>query len=72
MATLENLPSDLGRQRLIDTKQVAEFTGFSVVHVRRLCREGRFPAPIKIGLRNNGWVLGGIIDFVAAKSGKAA
>jgi predicted DNA-binding transcriptional regulator AlpA len=72
MGTIANLPTDLGRDRLIDTEQTAEFLGMSIPHLRRLSREGRVPAPIKIGLRKNGWRLGGLIDFVAAKSGQAA
>lgn len=69
MSALANIPSDLNRERLLDTEQTAEFLGMSIPHLRRLYRARKVPAPIKIGERKYGWRLGGLIDFVAAKSG---
>jgi prophage regulatory protein len=68
VSTLANLPSELNRERLLGTDQTAEFLGISIAHFRRLYRAGKVPAPIKIGERKYGWRLGGLIDFVAAKS----
>ena len=72
MSALSNIPSNLSRERLIKTKQAAEFLGMSVPHLRRLYRINKVPSPIKIGERQYGWRLGALIDFVAAKSAEAA
>jgi len=72
MSSLANLPTDLNRERLLVSKQTAEFFGISLPHLRRLYRAGKIPSPIKIGERKYGWRLGSLIDFVATKSGKAA
>jgi predicted DNA-binding transcriptional regulator AlpA len=71
MSVLSNLPSDLNRERLLDTAQTAEFLGMSIPHFRRLYRARKVPTPIKIGERKYGWRLGGLIDFVTAKAGGA-
>jgi predicted DNA-binding transcriptional regulator AlpA len=70
-STLGNVPTYFSRERLLDTEQTAEFLGFSVSHFRRLYRARKVPAPITIGERKYGWRLGGLIDFVASKSGGA-
>ena len=72
MSALANLPSDLNRERLLGTEQTAEFLGMSIPHFRRLYRAKKVPSPIKIGDRKYGWQLGVLIDFVTAKSEKAA
>jgi prophage regulatory protein len=72
MSALTNIPSDLNRERLLDTKQTAEFLVMSIPHFRRLYRAKKVPSPIKIGDRKYGWQLGILIDFVASKSAKAA
>jgi len=69
MTALANLPSELNRERLLDTEQTAEFLGMSIPHLRRLYRAHKVPPPIKIGERKYGWRLGALIDFVATKSG---
>jgi predicted DNA-binding transcriptional regulator AlpA len=68
MSALANIPTDLNRERLLDTTQTAEFLGMSVPHFRRLYRARKVPSPIKIGERKYGWRLGGLIDFVASKT----
>ena len=72
MNSLANIPSDLSRDRLLRTEQAAEFLGLSIPHFRRMYRAKKVPAPIKIGERKYGWRLGGLIDFVTAKTEKAA
>ena len=58
MSGLINIPSDLNRERLLNTAQTAEFLGMSVPHFRRLYRAKKVPTPIKIGERKYGWRLG--------------
>ena len=66
------LPASLNRDRVLDSAQTANFLGVSLPHFRRLYREKRVPPPILIGLRKYGWQAGVLIDFVAAKTSKAA
>lgn len=68
MSCLDNIPSDLGRNRVLDSKQSAEFLNLSVPHFRRLYRAEKVPAPMKIGERKYGWRLGVLIDFLEDKS----
>lgn len=72
MSALANIRSDLNRERLLGSEQTAEFLGMSIPHLRRMYRANKVPAPIKIGERKYGWRLGILIDFVTAKSNKAA
>jgi predicted DNA-binding transcriptional regulator AlpA len=66
------LPASLNRDRVLDSAQTAIFLGISLAHFRRLYREKRVPPPILIGLRKYGWQAGVLVDFVAAKTSKAA
>jgi predicted DNA-binding transcriptional regulator AlpA len=67
-----DLPASLNRDRLLDSGQTATFLGISLPHLRRLYRARRVPPPILIGLRKYSWQAGVLIDFVAAKTSKAA
>src|SRR5271170_1552003 len=67
-----DLPASLNRDRVLDSAQTANFLGISLPHFRRLYRARRVPPPILIGLRKYGWQAGVLIDFVAAKTEKAA
>ena len=51
------LPSLLEENRMLDVKQFAAAIGFSVAHTRRLYREGKLPAPIKLNGRKCGWTV---------------
>ena len=52
---LANLPSDLGRNRILSAAASAAFWGVSLPHWRRLYRAGKVPPPIKVGERKLGW-----------------
>jgi predicted DNA-binding transcriptional regulator AlpA len=66
------LPASLNRDRVLDSGQAANFLGISLPHFRRLYRARRVPPPIMIGYRKYGWQAGVLVDFVAAKTSKAA
>ncbi len=51
------LPEQFARDPVLSTAQTAEAVGTSSVHLRRLAKTGKFPAPIKIGYRKLGWRL---------------
>ncbi|MFZ2106264.1 MAG: hypothetical protein WAV18_12965 [Roseiarcus sp.] len=67
-----DLPASLNRDRVLDSAQTAKFFGISVPHFRRLYRAKKVPPPITIGYRKYGWQAGVLIDFVAAKTERAA
>lgn len=62
----EFLPEELARDPILGTAQTAKAVGTSAVHLRRLSKMGRFPAPIKIGFRKLGWRLSTINRHLAA------
>jgi prophage regulatory protein len=66
-ATLNNLPSDLGRNRVLDAAAAAAFWGISLPHWRRLYRAGKVPQPLKVGDRKLGWRVGVLADALAAR-----
>jgi prophage regulatory protein len=67
-----DLPASLNRDRVLDSAQAANFLGISLPHFRRMYRAKRVPPPIMIGYRKYGWQAGVLVDFVAAKTEKAA
>jgi prophage regulatory protein len=67
-SSLNNLPPDLGRYRILDTPDTSEFVGLSVAELRRKRRSGDFPAPIQIGARKHGWRIGDLIDWLESRS----
>jgi|SRR5271165_938936 len=67
-ATLANLPSDLGRNRVLDAAASSAFWGVSLPHWRRLYRAGKVPRPIKVGERKLGWRIGALADALALRA----
>ena len=59
------LPEEFARDPILGTAQTAEAIGTSTVHLRRLSKMGKFPAPIKIGYRKLGWRLSTINRHLA-------
>jgi prophage regulatory protein len=65
MAHIE-LPADLARYRVLDTRQAASFCSISVPHFRRLHRAGRVPDPVRLTARKYGWRIGDLVDWIDA------
>jgi prophage regulatory protein len=42
--------------KLLKAKDVAVKTSFSIPHIRRMAKEGRFPMPIQISEARSGWL----------------
>ena len=61
----KGLPEEFARDPILSTAQTAEAVGTSSVHLRRLAKTGKFPAPIKIGYRKLGWRLSTIKRHLA-------
>jgi predicted DNA-binding transcriptional regulator AlpA len=68
---LNNLPPDLGRNRVLDAETSATYWGVSLPHWRRLYRSGKVPRPIKIGDRKLGWRIGDLADGLAQRADAA-
>jgi predicted DNA-binding transcriptional regulator AlpA len=68
---IENLPSDLGRNQILGTKATCEFMGFSVAELRRQRRSSKFPPPVMIGKKKQGWRVGTLIDLQDSRTQKA-
>lgn len=65
---MNNLPPEIERSRILDSKQSSSFVGFSVPHWRRMYRAGKAPAPIRIGERKYGWRVGDLIDWLDGRA----
>jgi len=62
--TLDFLPTNFSRHRILDTAEAAQFCRFSVPHWRRLYRSGKAPAPVRLSARKYGWRVGDLIDWI--------
>jgi len=66
-STLDTLPTELARHRILSTRETCEFVGISVPEWRRMRGSGEAPAPIMIGTRKHGWRVGDLIDWIASR-----
>ncbi len=55
------------RFRVLDRRQTLQFTGISDRSWKRLVAARRAPAPIRLGLKKCGWVLGDLVDWIKSK-----
>jgi predicted DNA-binding transcriptional regulator AlpA len=64
------LPANIERNRVLNSKQVAEIFGYSPHHFLQLCKDrgNSLPKPIKIGARKYGWRVGDIEDYLASRT----
>lgn len=72
MLDLQQLPSDLARNRLVNTRAAAEYIGVDVQAFRRMIAAGTVPAPIQLSERVRGWRLGELSDWVEARAAERA
>jgi predicted DNA-binding transcriptional regulator AlpA len=70
LPSLNDLSSESVAGRILSTRQSAQYWGVSVPTWRRLCKAGKVPLPIRVGLRKNGWRLN-VLD-AALKAREAA
>jgi predicted DNA-binding transcriptional regulator AlpA len=68
---LEQLPADLARHRVLDSRESAAFCGISIPHWRRLYRAGKAPRPLQLGTRKYGWRIGDLVDWIEARRREA-
>jgi predicted DNA-binding transcriptional regulator AlpA len=67
-STLDNLPAELARHRILSTKETCTFVGLSVAEWRILRNRGQAPAPILIGMKKHGWRCGDLIDWISSRA----
>jgi predicted DNA-binding transcriptional regulator AlpA len=65
--TLDTLPAELGRERIVDNATAAKFVGISLPHWNRLRYQGKTPKPVRLGDRKLGYSIGSLIDHAKAK-----
>jgi predicted DNA-binding transcriptional regulator AlpA len=66
-ATLDALPPEIARHRVLGTRDACDFVGLSIPEWRRMRRSGVAPAPILLGSRKQGWRVGDLIDWLASR-----
>jgi predicted DNA-binding transcriptional regulator AlpA len=54
-------------RRILNSRQVTELLGLNAVTLWRMCRDGRFPAPLKLSIRKNGWPADEIYAWIASR-----
>lgn len=66
-STLDALPPEIARHRILATRDACEFVGISIPEWRRMRTRGQAPAPIMLGTRKHGWRVGDLIDWIASR-----
>jgi predicted DNA-binding transcriptional regulator AlpA len=66
------IPSELHQHRVLNAKQAAALFGMSVVQWRRMYRDGRAPAPIRLSERKYGWRASVLTAWLEAQQSRAA
>jgi len=68
---LPALPPGLESRQLLDMKQAAVLTGYSVAHLRDLVRQGRAPSPVRLSARKLGFRAGDLATWIDSRVQKA-
>jgi predicted DNA-binding transcriptional regulator AlpA len=72
MATLDDLPVELARHRVLSTPDTCKFLGISVAQWRELRRLGETPPPIMLGTKKQGWRILDLIHWIESRGEQAA
>lgn len=64
MTTLQSLPSEFARRRLLGTRDAAAFIGVSEKTFRRMKERGQLPRHVMPSERKFGWMIGDLSDFL--------
>ena len=56
--------------QVVKTKDILENLSISRSTLYRMVKSGKFPAPIKIGLRASGWVVVEVVEWLKSNKGK--
>lgn len=65
--SLDHLPPELTRNRILNSAQSAAFWGVSLMTWRRLYRANKVPAPIQVSAGKYGWRVVDLINALDAK-----
>lgn len=69
--SIDTLPPELARHRVLDTAEAAAFCRLSVPHWRRMYRAGTAPKPIRLSERKYGWRAGDLVDWLERRASQA-
>jgi predicted DNA-binding transcriptional regulator AlpA len=67
-ATLDALPPEIARHRVLGTRDACDFVGLSIPEWRRMRRDGEAPSPIMLGSKKQGWRIGDLIDWLESRA----
>jgi predicted DNA-binding transcriptional regulator AlpA len=67
-STLDALPPEITRHRILHTRDACEFVGVSIAEWRKMRARGEAPLPIQIGTQRQGWRVGDLIDWIASRA----
>ena len=65
--SLDRLPVDIARHRVLNSAEAATFWGVSLPTWRRMYRAKEVPSPIKLSARRLGWRAGDLVEALAAR-----
>jgi predicted DNA-binding transcriptional regulator AlpA len=66
-STLDSLPPEIARHRVLDTPETLKFVGLKHSEWRKLRSKGQAPSPILLGVRKQGWRVGDLIDWISSR-----
>ena len=53
--------------RVVLRHNMPEYTGYSIIHIYRLIKAGRFPKPLRLGANRVAWLESDLLAWQAAK-----
>ncbi|BAF70436.1 helix-turn-helix transcriptional regulator [Nitratiruptor sp. SB155-2] len=59
----------LQQDRLIDIKEVSSLIGMKKPTIYKYIRDGKFPKPIKIGIRASRWSFNEVMQWIEERKG---
>ena len=66
--SIDSLPIELGKHRILATREACAFVGVSIPHWRRLRRDGEAPAGVMLGTRRQGWKIATLIAWLESRA----
>ncbi|GEP02295.1 helix-turn-helix transcriptional regulator [Methylobacterium oxalidis] len=65
---LNELPLELARSRVLCTEDAAAYCGLDIQMIRKMLKAEKFPKPLKLSERKQGWRLGDLQAWVDSQA----
>jgi predicted DNA-binding transcriptional regulator AlpA len=71
-STLDNLPPDLAKKRVLTSREAAQFRGVSLREWMRRRAAGKTPPAVRLGVKKLGWTIESLLQDIAETTEQTA